>query len=45
MPLTEEDIAAIKSVGPALDEAALAGDWDAFLDLFAEDGDIIESCV
>ena len=36
-PLSEEDIAAIKSIGPALDEAALAGDWDAIAALFTED--------
>ena len=36
--LTEEDLAAIKALGPALDEAALAGDWDAIVAMFTEDG-------
>jgi ketosteroid isomerase-like protein len=35
--LTEEDVAAIKSVGPAIDQAALAGDWDALVVLFTGD--------
>jgi len=35
--LSEGDIAAIKSIGPALDETVLAGDWGAVLELFAED--------
>ncbi len=36
-PLSEEDVAAIKAVGPALDEAALAGDWSAIGAMFTED--------
>ena len=36
-PLSQEDVAAIKAVGPALDEVALAGDWDAVGAIFAED--------
>ena len=32
-PLTEEDIAAIGSLGAALDEAALASDWGALATL------------
>lgn len=36
-PLSEEDVAAIKSLGPAMDKAALAGDWAAILDLMTED--------
>ena len=35
--LTDEDIAAIKAIGPALDEAAVSGDWDALVALFTED--------
>ena len=35
--LTEEDIAAIKSVGAALDQAALASDWGALAALLTED--------
>ncbi len=37
-PLSDEDVAAIKALGPALDEAALAGDWDAVVALLTEDG-------
>lgn len=36
-PLSGQDIAAIKALGPALDQAALAGDWDAVADLWTED--------
>ncbi|MFC2141941.1 YybH family protein [Acidobacteriota bacterium] len=36
-PLSDEDIAAIKAIGPAMDKAALAGDFDAALALFTED--------
>ena len=36
-PLSDEDVAAIKALGPALDKAALAGDWDAVDALFTED--------
>jgi hypothetical protein len=35
--LTAEDVAAIKALGPAIDEAALAGDWNALVALFTED--------
>ncbi len=35
--LSDEDVAAIKALGPALDKAALAGDWDAVGSLFTED--------
>lgn len=38
MPLTEKDIAAIKAIGPALDKAVLALNWNTALDLFTEDG-------
>ena len=37
MPLTAEDVAAIEAMGPAIDEAGIAGDWDAFAAMFAED--------
>ena len=36
-PLTEEDVAAIKSLGPAMDQTTVAGDWDALLALMTED--------
>lgn len=36
-PLSEEDVAAIRAMGPALDEAALAGDWSTLGAMFAED--------
>ena len=36
-PLSEEDVAAIKSLGAALDEAALASDWGALAALLTED--------
>ena len=35
--LSEGDIAAIKSIGPALDEAVVAGDWGAVVEFFTED--------
>jgi uncharacterized protein (TIGR02246 family) len=35
--LSDEDVAAIKALGPALDKSALAGDWDAVASLFTED--------
>ena len=35
--LSEADVAAIKAMGPVIDEAALAGDWNALVALFAED--------
>ena len=37
MALSDEDVAAIKALGPALDEAALAGDWKTLVELFTED--------
>jgi len=37
-PLSDEDIAAIKAIGPALGKAALAGDWKAYVALCTEDG-------
>ena len=36
-PLTEEEIAAVRAVGVALDEAALASDWGALAALLTED--------
>lgn len=36
-PLSAEDIAAIKALGPAMDQTALAGDWDALFTLMTED--------
>ena len=36
-PLSEEDVAAIKALGPALDEAAFANDVDGILSLFTDD--------
>ena len=36
-PLTDEDVAAIKAIGPALDEANLAGDFDAVVEMMTED--------
>jgi uncharacterized protein (TIGR02246 family) len=35
--LSAEDVAAIKAMGPALDAAALGGDWNALVALFTED--------
>ncbi len=35
-PLSDEDVAAIKAIGPAIDKAALAGDWNALVALFTE---------
>ena len=37
-PLSDADVAAIKALGPALDEAVLAGDWNGVITLFTEDG-------
>ena len=37
IPLSAEDVAAIKALGPALDEAALAKDWKTLVALFTED--------
>ena len=36
-PLSQEDADAIEAVGPALDEAVLAGDWNAVGAMFATD--------
>ncbi len=36
-PLSQGDVDAIKAVGPALDEAALAGDWSAIGAMFTEE--------
>ena len=36
-PLSAEDVAAIKAIGPAMDKAVLAGDLEAALALFTED--------
>jgi len=35
--LSEEDIATIKSLGPSMDQSALAGDWEALLALMTDD--------
>ena len=37
-PLTEQDIAAIKAIGPAIDGAALTRDFEALFAHFTEDG-------
>ena len=36
--LSEADVAAIKSIGPAVDRAVLAGDWGAVVAVMTEDG-------
>jgi len=36
-PLSDEDIATIKAMGPALDKANLAGDFDAVVKMMTED--------
>jgi ketosteroid isomerase-like protein len=36
-PLSDEDITAIKAIGPAMDKLALAGDYDAALAMFTDD--------
>ncbi len=36
-PLSDEDIAAIKAIGPALDKANVAGDFDAIVEMMTED--------
>ena len=36
-PLSAEDVAAIKAIGPALDKANLAGDFDAVVEMMSED--------
>ena len=36
-PLSDEDIAAIKAIGPAIDKATLDWDMDALLELWTED--------
>ncbi len=35
--LSDEDVAQIESVVSSISEAALAGDWDGLVELFAED--------
>lgn len=35
-PLSDEDVAAIKAKGPAIDKALLAGDWNGFMEMFTE---------
>jgi ketosteroid isomerase-like protein len=40
--LTDEDVAAIKSIGPNIDVTALEGDWDALVDLFTDDALILQ---
>ena len=37
VPLSEEDVAAIRALGPALDQAALAKDLDALVAMFTDD--------
>jgi len=36
-PLSEKDVEAIKSLGPSMDQTALACDWDALLALMTDD--------
>jgi uncharacterized protein (TIGR02246 family) len=36
-PLSDEDIAAVKAIGPTMDKAALAGDWEGIAALCTED--------
>jgi uncharacterized protein (TIGR02246 family) len=36
-PLSDEDVAQIESVVSSISQAALAGDWDAVVELFTED--------
>ncbi len=36
-PLSDEDVAAIKAIGSALDKANLAGDFDAVVEMMTED--------
>jgi uncharacterized protein (TIGR02246 family) len=36
-PLSDEDVEAIKALGPAFNKIALAGDWDAFFQMLTED--------
>jgi len=43
MELTEEDVAAIKSIGPAIDQATLEGDWDALAALFTDDAVMLQA--
>jgi ketosteroid isomerase-like protein len=37
MALSDEDIATIKAYGPAINEAMLAGDWQAFFENLSDD--------
>jgi ketosteroid isomerase-like protein len=36
-PLSEDDIVAITALGPAIDKAAIEGDWNALVLMFTED--------
>lgn len=36
-PLSDEDVAVIKALGPVINEVLLAGDWDAFFATLTED--------
>ena len=36
-PLSDEDVAQIESLASTISQAAVAGDWDALFELFAED--------
>lgn len=40
-PLSDEDVATIRSYGPAIDQLALAGDWSAFVEMFTPDGIVL----
>jgi ketosteroid isomerase-like protein len=37
-PLSEEDLTEIRSLGPAIDQIVLTGEWNQFVGMFAEDG-------
>jgi len=37
VPLSDEDVAAIKAIGPTMDKVALAGDWKGIAALCTED--------
>ncbi|MBW7996996.1 MAG: DUF4440 domain-containing protein [Candidatus Glassbacteria bacterium] len=36
-PISAEDVAKIKALGPAYDQVSLAGNWDAYNEMFTED--------
>ena len=40
--LSEADLAAIRSIPAAFDQVVLAGDWEAFVGLFTEDGILMQ---